>query len=114
MYVPNYIAEDFQGYFFGNQIVDLLYDASKVYDRNQIKQFLKKWYTVFSPTVQLGNNSSNFVFAFLSGIDPATMISKYPKAFKELREKGDIYKLLLKNGILGSDVITGDLRPLTE
>lgn len=113
-FVPNYIAEDFQGYFFGNQIVDLLYDVNKAYDRNQVKQFLKKWYTVFSPTVQLGNNSSNFIFAFLSGIDPVTMIRQYPAAYKELRSKGDTYKLLVKNGILGSDVITGDLRPLTE
>ena len=112
-YVTNYIAEDFKGFFFGNQIVDLLYDVSKVYDRNQVKQFLKKYYTVFSPTVQLGNNSSNFVFAFLSGIDPITMASKYPAAIRDVRRKGATYKLLVKNGILGSDVITGDLRPLT-
>ncbi len=113
-YVPNYIAEDFQGYFFGNQLVDLLYDAAKVYDRTQLRQFYKKFHTVFNPAVQLGNNSSNFVFSFLSGIDPVTMASKYPSAIKELKAKGDTYKLLVKNGILGSDVITGDLRPLTQ
>lgn len=113
-FVPNYIAQDFKGYFFANKLADLLYDVNKLYDRNQIRQFYKKYHTVFSPTVQVGNLSSNFVFAFLSGIDPVTMASNFPKAYKELKEKGSVYEQLAKNGILGSDVATGDLLPLTK
>lgn len=137
VYVPNYIAEDFKGYFFANKIIDLLYDVSKLYDKNQIRQFIKKYHTVYSPSVQLGNASSNYIFAFLSGIDPITFGNYYrgaglinnltpnkieqkigditeSPAYKEFKQKGSIYQLLVKNGILGTDVLTSDLKPISS
>ncbi|OHB99068.1 MAG: hypothetical protein A2Z57_04020 [Planctomycetes bacterium RIFCSPHIGHO2_12_39_6] len=112
-YVPNFIAEDFKGYFFAQPIVDLLYDVNKLYDRNMARQFFKRYLTVFSPTVQLGNASSNIVFAGLAGIDPISFISKTKEARKEIKSKGEVWRMLMENGILGSDILTGDIVPLT-
>lgn len=111
-YVAPHIVEDFKGYYYQNDMLNHLYDAAKIYDRHQFRQFLKKYHTVFSPAVQLGNASSNFVFSFLSGIDPVTYAKNLPAAYKEINTQGEIYMKLLKNGVLGSDVITADLRPL--
>lgn len=113
-YVANFIAEDFKGYFFGNELFNAVYDVTKLYDRNTLRQFFKKYHTVFSPVVQLGNATSNFVFAFSNGIDPVTFASNISTAVKELKNEGEVYELLLKRGILGTGIISSDLVPLVK
>jgi hypothetical protein len=111
-YVPNYIAEDFKGFFMLNETLNKFYDLSKAYDKLPFRQFLKKSYTVFNPVVQLGNFISNFTFAFASGIDPVTFTSNMPKAYKALKSEGSEFQTLLRAGILGSDTIVHDLIPI--
>lgn len=113
-YVPNYIAEDLKGYFFASDALNLVYNAFKAYDRTTLRQLAKKSHTVWDPGVQLGNFTSNFVFAFMGGLDPITYGGNLRKASKEIKSKGATYDLLVKNGIIGSDVISGDMLPLTE
>ncbi len=113
MYVPHHIAEDFRGYFFSNQYMDNLYDAIKGYDRLQARQFLKKFHTVYSPIVQIGNFMSNHAFAFASGINVVQLWSNLPSARYSIKTKDADYQTLTENGILGSDIITNDLVALT-
>lgn len=111
-YVPDFVAEDFKGFFFANETANTFYQAFKLYDRTGFRQFLKKWFTVFNPPVQLGNATSNYVFSFVSGIDPLTLSKHVPEAIQQVRYNGKEYLDLVQSGILGSDVVTNDLLPL--
>jgi len=110
MYVPHYISEDFQGYSFTNEITDQLYNALKSYDRLQARQVLKKSHTVWNPVVQLGNLLSNFAFAFVTGANAVQVSMNFSKARKAIKMQNKVYQILVKNGIIGSDVLTNDLR----
>ncbi|SDM53338.1 hypothetical protein SAMN05421823_11547 [Catalinimonas alkaloidigena] len=110
---PNFIAEDFKGFFYGNELMNTLYDAFRIYDRTQLRQFLKRYYTIFSPIVQLGNATGNYAFAFLAGIDPLSLSSHLPEAIRQVRGQGTEYMELVKSGIVQSDVVTADLLPLS-
>ena len=110
MYVPHYISEDFQGYSFTNEITDQLYNALKSYDRLQARQVLKKSHTVWNPVVQLGNLLSNFAFAFVTGANAVQVSMNFSKARKSIKTQNKVYQVLVKYGIIGSDVLTNDLR----
>ena len=112
-FVADYIVEDLKGYFFANDGLDLIYNVFKVYDKIKLRQFFKKLHTVWEPAVQLGNFTSNFTFAFIGGLDPITYGGNLRKAAKEIKNKGPVYDLLVKSGIIGSDVLSSDLLPLT-
>lgn len=112
-YVANYIVEDLKGYFFTSPMMEAAYDVVKFYDRTQLRQFVKKSHTVWNLGVQIGNLSSNFVFAFIGGLDLLTYAGNLRKASKEIKNKGEIYDLLVKSGIIGSDVLSADLIPVT-
>tara|TARA_R110000851_G_scaffold291462_3_gene445822 strand:+ start:2167 stop:9024 length:6858 start_codon:yes stop_codon:yes gene_type:complete len=110
MYVPQYIVEDFKGYFFTNGFVDAIYDGIKIYDRSVARQVLKKSHTVWNPVVQIGNLVSNFAFSFVTGVNAVQMVKNLPAAQKTISDKGEVYQTLIKAGIIGSNVLTNDLR----
>jgi len=111
-FVPSYVAEDFKGYFFMNKFTQDAFNLFRKYDRNVIRQFLKKSVTVFNPVVQLGNFMANVSFAFNAGVDPVSFIGNIPKAIKEIREKGPIYQQAVKEGLIKTDLLTSDMTPL--
>ena len=108
-FVLDFVAEDFKGYFYANEIMDSLYDVVKLYDKLKARQFMKKYHTVYSPVVQLGNFMSNNAFAFANGINIIELWSNLPGARKDLKNKTGDYITVLENGIIGSNVLTGDL-----
>jgi hypothetical protein len=108
-YVPIDLAEDLKGYMFLSDAAQKAYDFNKAYDRLSIRQFYKKLNTVYNPLVHVGNAVSNFSFSFWTGIDPISLISNVPQAAKEVRENGDIYLELAREGVVASDVVTKDL-----
>lgn len=112
-YVAGFIAEDLKGYFFVNKGLNLMYDGFKMYDRTGARQFVKKGLTVFNPFVQLGNFTSNVVFAQLGGVDFVRWFGNSPSAIKELINKGADYETLLAAGLIGTDVVTNDFAPNT-
>lgn len=113
-FVPNYIAQDFKGFFFANQALQSMYQAFRGYDANVVRQFLKKLHTIYNPLVQLGNKISNYSFAIWAGVDPYTFTVNKFKAAKEISESGPYYQELVKGGIIGTDVLTNDLKPSTS
>lgn len=114
IYVADHIVEDFKGFYFNSKWLNTAYDAMKLYDKNALRQFFKKYHTVYSPVVQLGNMSANIVFAFNNGISPTSFVINSAKAYKEVKNKGEIYKKLIKYGILQEEILTKDLRPATS
>jgi hypothetical protein len=113
-FVPNYIAQDFKGFYFANEALQHLYSAFKGYDKNIARQVLKKSKTVYNPLVQLGNFLSNYSFAYWTGIDPMTFTKNQVKANKELKDQGRYYYDLLEGGVLGTDLTIGDLAPVLD
>lgn len=109
-YVPQYIAEDFRGFFFSNHVLQNFYDFAKTMDRMALKQFLKKSKTVYAPVVQLGNFAANYSMAFWSGIDPITFSVNQFRAISEIRSKGKLYMEALQNGVISSDILLSDLQ----
>src|SRR3546814_278261 len=95
-----------------NESMSKIYDMFKAYDRLKFRQFLKKSYTVYNPSVQAGNFISNFVFGFASGIEPVTFSSNMPRAIQEIKREGIVFQELLKAGIINSDTLSSDLLPL--
>ena len=108
-YVPIDLAEDLKGYMFLSDASQKAYDFNKAYDRLSIRQFYKKLNTVYNPLVHVGNAVSNFSFSFWTGIDPIGLISNIPQAAQEVRENGDIFLELAREGVVVSDVVTKDL-----
>lgn len=113
-YVPSYVAEDLKGYFFVNANLNKMYDIAKWYDRTLWRQAIKKGLTVYNPFVQLGNFTSNIVFAQLGGIDFNRWFGGQINAYKALQEKGTRYEELLSAGLIGTDIVTSDLMPNSE
>jgi hypothetical protein len=114
-FVPNYVAQDFKGFFYANKYLNDLYSAFKGYDKNIARQMLKKSKTVYSPLVQLGNFLSNYSFAYWTGIDPLTYSKNLVKARKEVKNTDGRYYLdLIESGILGTDLTVGDLQPVLQ
>lgn len=109
MYVVNYIAEDFKGYFYSNQILDALHLSFQLYDKMQLRQFYKKFHTVFSPAVQMGNLISNHAFAAAAGVNVISLWKGYPEASAEIKNKNGDFLKLVEAGILGTDILTRDL-----
>ena len=108
-YVPNYIAEDFKGYFFSLKELDKIYDFIRWYDKTTPRQFLKRWHTVYNPVVQVGNFMSNHAFAFTAGVNVYHLWKNLPNARKSLKSQDVDYQILLENGIIDSNVLTPDL-----
>ncbi len=114
-YVAHHIAEDLRGYFFSNKFLQGGYEFLRYYDRIKPRQFYKKWNTIYAPPVILGNASSNVVFAALHGIDPVNYLSHVPEAIKQVKNAtGKHFEAAVRQGTLGSNVITADFRPVTS
>jgi hypothetical protein len=114
--VINHIVEDFTGFFYANKLTNVLYDALKLWDRNKINQFYKKFRTLYNPMVQLGNMTGDVFFASINGINPAEFLAEQITVLRDRVSKvdEDVYKSVLKSGLMGDVGITGDMTPPKE
>lgn len=112
--VANHIVEDFRGFFYANHLLNTTYDVLKMFDRNKINQFYKKFRTVYNPFVQLGNMTGNLFFGSIAGINPGRLIVEQANAIRDAKAGTDEYKKVLRSGILGATGITGDMAPITS
>ena len=107
-YIVNSAAEELKGFFFANEGLNKLYDVFKIYDRLPPRQLYKKILTVFNPTTNVGNITSDNVFGFLVGVDPITLnynlarLKANPKEFKQY------VNYLTDRGIVGTDITRTD------
>ena len=109
-WIPSNVAEDFKGYFFNNPILDALHLAADNYNKTLYKQFMKRFHTVYSPLVQVGNLISNHAFAFAAGVNIVQLYKNLPSAIMDLKNKEGDYENALKEGIIGSNVLEKDLK----
>lgn len=106
-YLRKDIAEDLRGVFFTNQHVQTLYKILNAYGTLPPRLFLKKYLTVFNPSVRIGNRTNSFFIAGLNGINPVSFYKRYKEAYEEIGKFGKLgkggkdYSYLMKNGIIG-------------
>ena len=110
--VINHVVEDFTGFYYSNAVANDLYNAFKKVDRSNVNQFYKKLRTVYNPMVQLGNVTGNIFFASANGINPVSFLGKFPEAIKLYHKSPEVYKALLKTGLIGDVAFTGEMKPL--
>jgi len=110
MWIPSNVAEDFKGYFFNNSFLDGAYQALNIYNQSLYKQFMKRFHTVYSPLVQVGNFVSNLAFATAAGVNIMQLGMNIGPAFKDLKNKTGDFEAVMQEGIIGSNVLEKDLQ----
>jgi hypothetical protein len=113
-YVARDVAEDFKGYYMSDALMNEAYRLFRIYDNTGVRQFVKQSKTVFNPITVIGNALSGISFAFGAGVDPANLSANIPAARKSVQNKDADYKYLVQQGILGTDVFTGDIKTKSE
>jgi len=108
------VMDDISGLHFTNDVANKVNDLLKIYDRNPIRRTYKKIFTIFNPAVRLGNRTSNYVFAWFNGINPITFAKNQHWAKQEVKQQSELYRRLVKDGILGSDVFKADLTDFAQ
>lgn len=109
-YVRKDILEGIRGFYFDSKALQGAYDALNWYDKNPVRQLLKKTKTVYNPATRLGNQTSNRIFAVFNGINPITFeknIQTFAKG--ELKNNGQYARLLRQRGVLGNDMTKYEL-----
>jgi len=101
--------DDIRGQFFTNKMADNAYRLIDAYDKNPLRQLQKKILTIFNPGVQMGNAGSNYIFSAISGIDPVTFSKNQVWANSEFDSKGPIFRKAMQDGIIGTDILRGDI-----
>jgi len=104
------VAESFKGIKFANEYFNAIYKGFKGYSSFAPRLWLKKGVTVYRPDVNLGNITGNFVFASLIGINPMRLAGNMKYAIEQEQSYGDIYRFLLKKGILNPGSTLDDLK----
>ena len=112
--VIDHVVEDFTGYYFANNRINMMYDLIKSVDQSTVNQFYKKYRTVFNPFVQTGNIAGNLFLASINGMNPVSFAAKQIKYRNFHETHPQIFKSLLKSGLIGEFGITGDIRPLIQ
>jgi hypothetical protein len=100
-FVPDIVAQQLLGIEFSNQIINLTYQAAKVFDKSFARQVLSKAKTTWNPLTRVGNITMNFVFASLAGVDPITLLKNRPSAKESLDSYDSYARDLDANGLLG-------------
>lgn len=99
------VLEGIKGFYSDNKVLQGLFDGLNAYDKNPVRQVLKKTKTVYNPATRLGNQISNRVFALFNGINPVSF-EKNMQAFakEELKNNGQYARMLRDRGVLGTDM----------
>lgn len=109
-YLRTDAAEPFKGIKFANEYFNAIYKGFRGYSMWAPRLWLKKGVTVYRPDVNLGNISGNFVFASMLGVSPFRLMGNMKYAYDQEQQYGDIYRYLLKKGILNPGSTLDDLK----
>lgn len=101
--------DDIKGLHFTNQVAQKFYEFSTLYDRNPVRRGFKGLFTIYNPSVQLGNVTSNFLFAWLGGINPVTFQKNKSWAGRAIDSNDQLYRQAVKSGIMGGDILLDDI-----
>ncbi len=108
-WIPKDAMEDIKGFYFTNDIAQKAYDVLNWYDRNPLRRNLKAVKTVFNPAVRLGNRTGNYMFSWLSGINPVSFEKNRQWANGAIKNNDPLYRYAMQRGLTGNDVTKADI-----
>jgi hypothetical protein len=104
-YVLKEDLENLDGFIYDTKVAQAMNDLITLYDRNPVRRTRKMILTVLNPAVRLGNVTSNATFAWLNGINPATLAKNWSVGKKMITTKSPEYLEAAQQGIFGSSII---------
>jgi hypothetical protein len=107
-YVLDSVAEDIQGFFYTNDLLQKTYDVFRAYDRLPLRTLQKKLLTVFNPTTAIGNVTTNNVFGYLTGINPLSLNKNVLELVRNRKQYKTIIDYLMARGVVGTDITRTD------
>ncbi len=113
-FVRKDVLEGVKGLYFEHQALQNVYDALKWYDRNPLRRGLKQTKTLYNPAVRIGNNVGNYVFGWLSGVNPFTFTKNQVIASRGIKRNDPLALRLHQDGILGGGTHKGDIVQMAQ
>lgn len=113
-YIRKSVYEDIVGFFSTHKGLQSLLDTVDAYDKAGPRQAFKKVLTVYNPGTVFGNITSNPIFGWLNGIPPQKLLQNTKFANNQVENSGPLYRYLMKNGILGSDIFKKDMGEMSS
>ena len=120
-YMRRDVYENINGYTSSSEAVRAMNNLLDIYDGLLPRRLRKKMLTVYNPIVRTGNVTSNYMFAYLNGINPVTFTknkvwakeqlgnSWYPGQPKsKLKGNDPLFIAVQKSGLIGSDIVRSD------
>lgn len=106
--------EQVKGVFFANKTANSVYDLLKKYDNWGIRRLQKQMLTAMNPVTRLGNKTGNYIFGWLTGIDPASMKISRHWAKTAIKNQDPLYRKAVESGVLGINYSKSDLVKMSE
>lgn len=107
-YVRQDVFENIEGFRAMGKGIQALNTVLDVYDGNPARRLRKKMLTIYNPVVRAGNVTSNYFFAYLNGVNPATFLKNKSWAKKALKSNDPLAVAAQKSGLIGNDILRTD------
>jgi hypothetical protein len=109
------VYENINGYTSGSQAINHMNNILDLYDGNPARRLRKKLLTVYNPVVRTGNITSNYLFAYLNGVNPATFTAnkRWAKSVMDNKKGGSkgsdpLYIEAQRQGLIGNSILRSD------
>lgn len=113
-YVLKEDLENLDGFIYDTKAAQAITDLLTLYDRNPVRRTRKMILTVLNPAVRLGNVTSNATFAWLNGINPATLAKNWSVGKKMMAAKSPEYLEAAQQGIFGSSIMDKEFQRVAD
>ncbi len=108
-YVRQDVYENINGFKAMSNAVNGMNTMLDAYDGNPARRLRKQLLTIWNPVVRTGNVTSNYFFAYLNGVNPATYQKNKFWAKKAMKSGNDsLYAQAEKAGLIGNNLINSD------
>lgn len=108
-YVLKEQLEDLQGFIYETDTAQHVVALLNTFDRNPVRQVLKKTKTVYNPGVRLGNRTFNYLTSTLNGINPITYTKNWARSVQMMKNRSPEFLEATKEGVFGSSIIDKEL-----
>lgn len=109
------VYENINGYTSGSQAINHMNNILDLYDGNPARRLRKKLLTVYNPVVRTCNITSNYLFAYLNGVNPATFTAnkRWAKSVMDNKKGGSkgsdpLYIEAQRQGLIGNSILRSD------
>lgn len=107
-YVRQDVYENINGFTALHKSANVMNDVLDLYDGNPARRLRKRMLTIYNPIVRAGNVTSNYFFAYLNGVNPATFQKNKIWAHGAIKANDPIYIAAQKADLVNNDLVKTD------